>query len=110
MSGTNVKSGGSDGKEPACNEETRFQSLRQKDPLEKGMATHYSIPPWRISWTEESGKLQSMGSQRVRHNRVTNHFQFKKKGGGAENCTEFLFQLCIKYILEKNLEENTLNY
>ena len=48
MSGKNVKSGGSDGRESACNEETRFQSLSQKEPLEKGMATHSSIPPWRI--------------------------------------------------------------
>ena len=39
-----------------------------KDPLEKGMATHYNILAWRIPWTEEHGGLQSMGSQRVRHN------------------------------------------
>ena len=37
------------------------------DPLEKEMATHSSIPAWEISWTEETGRLQSMGSQRVRH-------------------------------------------
>ena len=36
--------------------------------LEKGMETHSSILAWRISWTEEAGELQSMGSQRVRHN------------------------------------------
>ena len=42
------------------------QSLHQEDPLEKGMAIH-SIPAWRIPWTEEPGRLQSMGSQRVRH-------------------------------------------
>jgi len=36
--------------------------------LEKGMATHSSILTWRISWTEEPGELQSMGSQRIRHN------------------------------------------
>ena len=40
----------------------------QEDPLEKGMATHSSIHAWRIPWTEEPGGLQSMGSQRVRHN------------------------------------------
>ena len=41
-------------------------SLGQEDPLEKEMATHSSIPAWRIPWTEESGGLQqSMGSQRV---------------------------------------------
>ena len=47
--------------------ETQVQSLGWEDPLKKGMATHSSIPAWRISWTEEPGGLQSMGSQRVRH-------------------------------------------
>ena len=47
--------------------ETWVRSLGQKDPLEKEMATHSSIPAWKILWTEEPGKLQSMGSQRVRH-------------------------------------------
>ena len=40
--------------------------LGQEDPLEKGMAIHSSIIAWRIPWTEEPGRLQSMGSQRVR--------------------------------------------
>jgi len=48
--------------------ETRVQSLDQEGPLEKGMATHSSILAWRILWTEESGRLQSMGSQGVEHN------------------------------------------
>ena len=48
-------------------QETQVQSLDGKDPLEKGMATHSSILVWRIPWTEEPGGLQSMGSQRVRH-------------------------------------------
>ena len=39
------------------------QSLGQEDPLEKGMATHSNILAWRIPWTEEPGRLQSMGSQ-----------------------------------------------
>ena len=43
-------------------------SLGQEDPLEKGMATHSSVLAWKISWTEELGQLQSMGSQRVGHN------------------------------------------
>ena len=47
---------------------TRVQSLGQEDPLEKEMATHPSILAWKILWTEEPGWLQSMGSQRVRHN------------------------------------------
>ena len=48
--------------------ETWVQSLSQEDPLEKGMATHSSIPAWIIPRTEEPGGLQSMGSQRVGHN------------------------------------------
>ena len=46
----------------------RVQSLGQEDPLEKEMATYSSILAWRIPWTEEPGRLQSMGSQRVGHN------------------------------------------
>ena len=45
-------------------QETWVRSLGGEDPLEKGMATHSSILAWRISWTEEPGGLQSMGSQR----------------------------------------------
>ena len=48
-------------------QETWVQSLGEEDPLEKGMATHSSILAWKIPWTEESGGLQSMGSQRVIH-------------------------------------------
>ena len=46
---------------------TRVQSLDWEDPLEKEMATHSSILAFRIPWTEEPGKLQSTGSQRVGH-------------------------------------------
>ena len=48
-------------------QETRVRSLGSEDPLEKEMATHSSIPAWRIQWTEEPGGLQSTGSQRVGH-------------------------------------------
>ena len=48
-------------------QETPFRSRGQEDPLKKGMATYSSILVWRIPWTEEPGGLQSMGSQRVRH-------------------------------------------
>ena len=47
--------------------ETQVRSLGQEDPLEKEMATHSSILAWKIPWTEEPGRLQSMGSQRVGH-------------------------------------------
>ena len=52
--------------------ETWVPSLGQEDPLEKEMATHSSICAWRIPWTEEPGGPQSMGSQRVRYDWVTN--------------------------------------
>ena len=55
-------------------EETRVQSLGREDPLEEGMATHASVLAWRIPWTEEPGGLQSIGSQRVKHDWVTNSF------------------------------------
>ena len=47
-------------------QETRVRSLGRGDPLQKEMATHSSILAWKIPWTEEPGRLQSMGSQRVR--------------------------------------------
>ena len=46
---------------------TQVQSLGQEDPLDKEMATHSSTLAWKIPWTEEHGRLQSMGLQRVRH-------------------------------------------
>ena len=52
-------------------QETQVRSLSQKDPLEKKMAAHSSTLAWEIPWTGESGRLQSMGSQKVRHNRAT---------------------------------------
>ena len=48
-------------------QETQVRSLGQEDPLEKEMATHSSSLAWKIPWTEESGRLQSMGSRRVGH-------------------------------------------
>ena len=51
--------------------ETGVRSLGQEDPLEKEMAPDSSILAWRIPWVEKSGRLQSMGSQRVGHDRAT---------------------------------------
>ena len=48
-------------------QETQIQSLGQEDPLEKEMATHSSILAWEIPWTEEPGRLQSIGLQRFGH-------------------------------------------
>ena len=63
-------------KNPPAMQETWVQSLGWEDPLEKGIATHSSILAWRIPWTEEPGRLQSMGLQRVRDNEAS--FTFNK--------------------------------
>ena len=52
-------------------QETKVQSLGQKDPLVKGMAAHSSILAWEIPWIEEPGGLQSTGSHRVGHDLAT---------------------------------------
>ena len=75
----NIKTGDSledwlSGKEsPAMQgrQETQVQSVHQEDPLEKKMTAHSSILAWETPWTEEPGRLQSMRSQRVGHNLVT---------------------------------------
>ena len=56
-------------------QEIWVQSLGWEDPLKKGMATHSSILAWRIPQTEEPGRLQSMGSQRVEHDLGTKQQQ-----------------------------------
>ena len=58
--------------EPTAKQGMRVQSLGQEDLLEKEMATHPSILPWEIPWTEEPGGLQPMGSQKVEHGLVPN--------------------------------------
>ena len=60
--------------------ETQLQSLGQEDPLEKEMATHSSILAWKIPWTEEPGRLQSMGLQKSR-----------------TQLSDFIFTLSINY-------------
>ena len=61
-------------KNPPAVQETWVGSLGWEDPLEEDMATHYSIIAWRIPpWTEEPGGLQSIGSQKVRHDWATKH-------------------------------------
>ena len=64
---------GSNSKEFACSAGDRVLSLGQEDPLEKGMATHCSILAWRIPWTEEPGRLLSMGSQRDMAEQLSTH-------------------------------------
>ena len=58
-------------------QETQVQSLGREDPLEKEMAIHFSTIAWKIPWTEEPGRLQSMGLQRVRHDWATSLHQIR---------------------------------
>ena len=70
----NTHTDGSVGKECTYNAgDTSNRSLGGEDPLEEEMAAHSSILAWEISWTEEPGRLQSMGLQRVGHDRETEH-------------------------------------
>ena len=66
-------SGGSVVKNPYAMPETqemRVGSLGREDPLEKGMTNHSSVLAWKVLWTEKPGGLQSIGLQRIRHNRT----------------------------------------
>ena len=86
---------GSDGK-PTMRE-TQVQSLDQPDPLEKEMATHSSTLAWNIPWTEDPGRLQSMGSQRVGHNWVTSlqyGFTLRRKLDPVPVVSWSLFSCC----------------
>ena len=70
--------GGSVVKNLPAKQEMQVWSLGWEDPLKREMATHSSIIAWRLPWTEEAGGLQSMGSQRVRHNLVAKQQQQKQ--------------------------------
>ena len=59
-------------------QETRVRSWGLEDPLEKEIASHSSILAWKISWTEEPGGLQSMGSQKVGHDWATNIYSLTR--------------------------------
>ena len=81
--------GGWDDKESAAVQETQVRFVGQEDPLEEGMATHSTILAWKIPWTEEPGRLQSMGSQRVRYDWVTNTWNIHLS-------SLFTFPICSK--------------
>ena len=68
-------------------QETWAQSLGREDPLEKGMAIYSNILAWRIPWTKETGRLQSMRSQRVGHDLASN----TNTSGGLNAITRVLF-------------------
>ena len=67
--------------------DTQVRSLGQEDPLEKEMATQSSILAWKIPWTEELGRLQPLGPQRVRHDLAN------KPPPPAQYCKAIIFQL-----------------
>ena len=69
--------------------QTQVRSLGWEDPLEKVMATHSSILAWEIPWTEEPGKLQSMGLQRLRHHLSAE--QQQQLAGQQPNASSSLF-------------------
>jgi len=84
-------------------QETQVQALDQEKPLKKGMATHSSILAWRIPWTEEPGKLQSIRSQRVGHKWATNT-PLKKKTWIALcllmlTCNIYNIHKCMRFII-----------
>ena len=66
-------------KDSPAMQETWVQSLGWEDTLEEGVATHSSILAWILPWIEESGGLQSMGLQRVRHDWATKHITAQYK-------------------------------
>ena len=80
-------------------QKTWVQSLGQEDLLEKGMATHSSILAWRIPWTEETGRLQSIGSQRVGHDWVINTPLYSNPTG---SCCFTLWQKVLKPSVPEN--------
>ena len=80
-------------------QETWVQSLGREDPLEEEMATHSIILAWEIPWTEGSGGFQSVGSQRVRHNGVTEHIQTQVLILKQSDLLIFSFMFSVLYIL-----------
>ena len=89
--------------------ETRVQSLDWEDPLEKEMATHFSILTWKIPWIERPGRLQSMGSQRVGHDWATSlalksknippHHHHRRPAKQAKKLSKTYDEIDLKYHL-----------
>ena len=79
--------------------ETWVCTLGWEDPLEKEMAIHSSTLAWKIPWTEEPGRLQSMGSQRVGHEWAAEHTQLRINMGSSEFCfCKFAWNLRIVFL------------
>ena len=100
-------------------QETWVRSLGREDPLEKETATHSSILAWRIPWMEESGGLQSTGSQRVGHDWATSHththhncdcfFVFLMLFNYSIYLVHFYLPHCKRFFYFTNLSRNTLD-
>ena len=81
-------------------QETQVWSLDQEDPLEKGMGTHSSILTWRIPWTEEPGKLQSMGSKNSdTTEQLTLSITYLQKSWKISNKVTYSSTMHHKYVL-----------
>ena len=87
-------------------QETQIQSRGWEYPLEKGMAIHFSILAWRIPWTEEPGRLQSMESQRVGHNWATEYTHTLKKSSAISYKSKHVFtcgsDITLRYVHQRN--------
>ena len=88
-------------------QETQVWSLGQEDPLEEEMASHSSILAWKIPWTEEPGRLQFMGSQRIGHNWVTNTFFFLSnfRWNKSDREREILYVITYMWTLKSKTKE-----
>ena len=85
------------------------RSLGREDPLEGNMTTHFSILAWEIPWTEEPGGLQSIGSQRVRHDRANSLSLFSRTLGqtlGKFSSVQSLCRVQLFVNLVLNLDSN----
>ena len=92
-------------KHPPVKQKTQVQSLGGENLLEKETATHSGILAWRISWTEETGGLQSLGSQRVGHDWATNtHFNLIYK---LERIYSFIPQVFKHFLSAKHYSRNS---
>ena len=123
-------SGGQTVKNPPAMQETWISSLGQAAPQEKGMATYSSIPAWRIPWSKEPGRLQPVGSQRVRqdwaantltHRKCTRNLKGTQKGAGTERkhrlgalrlleSKNAVFRVLWVHFLLTNLKQKSGNY
>ena len=94
-------------KNPPSVQETWIWALSQQDPLQEGMATHSSILAWTIPWKEEPGRLQSRGSQRVRHN--WSGLAHTHRSRIAESYSNLMFNFVRNYHIASKVWNLTLN-